>query len=321
MKSSGFIFVTCIVLFIFITIFTPGLSSAGTSNILVYLPSYNFDIVNEGSSSAPQTFTIFNMRKANLLIKTIALTGTNASDFIIVNDNCSNQTLCPITICTVDVLFEPTSAGGMNANLSIPTYAPDVPIIEVSLSGIGVQSSYNTVTVLTPNGGEVIPSGSTCSIWWGAPPEAVNFDLWYSMDDGSNWANIANNVGGTSYNWVAPMPRSNLNECFVQVIGYDSYREVVGEDTSDAAYNIEVVKVISPNGGETLKSNSTWRITWKTNGNSTTCGKCTHLPQQGCRSNMAVDSNSSWQSRKLSMDSAFSWNCNNYWQNRSGVKG
>jgi hypothetical protein len=206
------------------------------------------------------------MKKTNLYIKKIALTGTNASDFSIVNDKCSGQTHCPISICTVDVLFEPTSAGGMNANLSIPTDAPDAPIIDVSLSGIGVQSSYNAVTVLTPNGGEVIPSGSTCSIWWGAPPEAVNFDLWYSIDNGSTWENIANNVGGTSYNWVAPMPRSNLNECLVQVIGYDSYREVVGEDTSDAASNIEVVKVTSPNGGETLKSNRTWRITWKTNG-------------------------------------------------------
>lgn len=266
MKFGESIFFTCIVLFIFITIFIPGLSSAGSSDILVYLPSYDFDIVNVGSPSAPQTFTIFNMRRANLVIKTIALTGTNASDFSIVNDNCSGQTLWPKSICTVDVVFEPTSAGSKNASLTIATNAPDVPIIDVSLSGIGVQSSYNTVTVLTPNGGEAIPSGSTHTIWWGAPPEAVNFDLLYSVDNGSTWVNIANNVAGTSYNWVVPIPRSNLNECLVQVIGYDSSGGVVGEDISDATFTIEVVKVTSPNGGETLTSNSTWRITWKTNG-------------------------------------------------------
>jgi len=266
MKFRESIFFTCIVLFIFITIFIPGLSSAGPSDILVYLPSYDFDIVNVGSSSAPQTFTIFNMKKANLAIKTIALTGTNASDFSKQNDKCSGKTLLPISICTVDVVFKPACLCNKNASLTIPTNAPDAPIIDVSLSGIGVQTSYNTVTVLTPNGGEVIPSGSTCTIRWGAPPEAVNFDLFYSIDNGSTWVNIANNVAGTSYNWVVPMPRSNLNECLIQAIGYEPSEEVVGEDTSDATSTVEVVKVTSPNGGETLKSNSTWNITWKTNG-------------------------------------------------------
>jgi hypothetical protein len=254
-----------IILFIFITIFIPRLSSAGPSDILVYLPSYDFDIVNVGSPSAPQTFTIFNMRRSNLVIKTITLTGTNASDFSIVNDNCSSQALWAKSICTVDVAFEPTSSGSKNASLTISTNAPDVPIIDVSLSGIGVQSSYNTVTVLTPNGGEALSSGSVYTIWWGAPPEAVDFDLLYSIDNGSTWVNIANNVAGRSYNWVVPIPQTNLNECLVKVIGYDSSGGVVGEDTSDATFTIEVVKVTSPNGGETLTANSTWGITWKTN--------------------------------------------------------
>ena len=121
-----------IVLLIFITIFIPRLSSAGPSDILVYHPSYDFDMVNVGSPSAPQTFTIFNMSKDNLVIKTITLTGTNASDFGIVNDNCSGQALWLKTICTVDVVFEPTSSCSRNASLTIPTNASDVPIIDCS---------------------------------------------------------------------------------------------------------------------------------------------------------------------------------------------
>lgn len=40
---------------------------------------------------------------------------------------------------------------------------------------------------------------------------------------------------------------------------------MVGEDISDKPFTIEVVRVESPNGGETIKSGSTWTIMWKTN--------------------------------------------------------
>ncbi len=206
------------------------------------------------------------MRSIGLIIEPITVTGTNNPDFSIVNDNCSGKVLWPKSICMVDAVFEPISSGSKNASLTFATNDPDVSKIDVSLTGIGVQSSYNTVTVLTPNGGEVMPSGSIHTIWWGASLEAVNFDLLYSIDNGSTWINIAKNVAGTSYNWVLPIPQSNLNRCLVQVIGYDSSGGIVGKDISDATFAIEVIKITSPNGGETLISNSTWRIRWRTNG-------------------------------------------------------
>jgi hypothetical protein len=51
----------------------------------------------------------------------------------------------------------------------------------------------------------------------------------------------------------------------VKVIGYDSNGTPIGEGISNKPFTIEVVRVTSPNGGETLTSGNTLTIQWKTN--------------------------------------------------------
>ena len=109
--------------------------------------NYNFGNIVVGSSSGAQTFTITNTGTANLIVGTITLTGTDPTQFSKQNDNCSGQTVAPSGTCTVQAVFSPTSAGGMNANLSIPS---NVPTVNVPLSGTGTvpissvsPSSYN----------------------------------------------------------------------------------------------------------------------------------------------------------------------------------
>lgn len=91
-----------------------------------------------GFDSEPQTFTISNTTLGNVAIDSVSLTGTNPSDFIIHNDNCSGQTLAPAGTCTVQVVFLPTSAGQKTANLSIHYGDPDTATLDVPLSGTGV---------------------------------------------------------------------------------------------------------------------------------------------------------------------------------------
>ena len=157
----------------------------------------------------------------------------------------------------------------------------------MSLNGTGI----NTVTVVTPNGGEIIPSGSTYAIQWGAPSNAVKFDLKYSINNGSTWKTIASKVTGTSYDWHVPVPSNNKTSCLVKVIGFDSSGKKVGEDISDSAFTIEVVKVTSPDGGEILKSGNTRAITWRTNGTDKTRGKCKTLLQHKWRGFLESDKN------------------------------
>ena len=124
------------------------LSGTGTVPISSVFPtSFNFGAVIVGSSSGAQTFTVSNTGTANLVIGTITFTGTDPSQFSKQIDNCSGQTVAPSGSCTVQAVFSPTSAGGKNASLSIPSNAPTV---NVPLSGTGTvpgsgvsPSSYN----------------------------------------------------------------------------------------------------------------------------------------------------------------------------------
>ena len=122
------------------------------------------------------------------------------------------------------------------------------------------------IVVLNPNGGEIIPSGSTYVIKWAAPSNVVKFDLKYSLNNGTAWKPIASKVTGTSYNWTVPIPLNNKKKCLVKIIGYNASNMNVGQDRSDGTFTIEVIRVTSPNGGESLTHANAWTIRWQTNG-------------------------------------------------------
>jgi len=125
---------------------------------------------------------------------------------------------------------------------------------------------YGPLKLTSPNGGEVIPSGSPFTIQWAAAPEAVDFKLKSSMDNGNTWKPIASGITDTSYGWTVPTPRKNKTQCLVKVIGYDDSEEKVATDESNSAFTIAVVEVTSPNGGETLLSGTPYAIEWETYG-------------------------------------------------------
>ncbi len=157
-----------------------------------------------------------------------------------------------------------TTIAGINTSVSPETSTASV--INTSLSITDICDFGNML--LSPNGAEVVPSGSTYSIQWVAPPEAARFDIGYSLDNGAvgTWKLIASNLTSYSYNWTVPALDRNNNTCRVGVRGYNASGGVVGTDISDNPFNIEVVKLTYPNGGETLISGNTYQITWQTNG-------------------------------------------------------
>jgi hypothetical protein len=127
--------------------------------------------------------------------------------------------------------------------------------VETGWTSLGSQSTVKCVHLLNPNGGEIIPSGSSgYDIQWEATPVAESFDLFYSLDGGEGWTSIAKDVRNTIYPWTVPKTVGNKKACLVRVIGYDGTRtKKIGSDASDKPFTIEVVKLTSPNGGETLK--------------------------------------------------------------------
>ncbi|HYA12394.1 MAG TPA: lectin like domain-containing protein, partial [Thermodesulfovibrionales bacterium] len=128
--------------------------------------------------------------------------------------------------------------------------------------------TQTSVALLNPNGGEVIPSGSTYEVQWKAPSNAVSFSLLYSLDNGRTWKLIETGIKDKTFNWTVPIPRLNKRKCLLKVIGYDAFNVKLGSDISDAPFTIEVVKLASPNGGAGLTYTSgdyPLPITWATN--------------------------------------------------------
>src|SRR4030042_1550132 len=126
--------------------------------------SYDFGSLVIGNSSAPQTFTISNTGTADLVVSSIDL--SDITNYTIDKTGCGilPATITPGSSCTVTVTFSPLSTGQKPANLVINSDDPDTPTLKVLLSGTGI---YAGVTIITPNGSVIIPSGSTYDIQWG----------------------------------------------------------------------------------------------------------------------------------------------------------
>lgn len=118
--------------------------------------------------------------------------------------------------------------------------------------------------LLTPNGGEKLMTGSTYQITWGVPPTAVKFTLQYSINNGAVWKTIATNVTGTIYTWTVPPQTANKPNSLVKVIAYNAAGVQVGFDQSNAKFRMEVIRLTSPNGGESWNSGTVQPITWTT---------------------------------------------------------
>ena len=84
--------------------------------------------------SSRKTFTVSNTGVADLVVSTVVLSGSNASEFTIQNDGCSNKTFTPGQSFTFDAVFFPTSAGSKTANITISSTDPDSPQIALPLT-------------------------------------------------------------------------------------------------------------------------------------------------------------------------------------------
>jgi uncharacterized repeat protein (TIGR01451 family) len=124
------------------------------------------------------------------------------------------------------------------------------------------------VRMLSPNGGETVPSGLSQPVEWEAPPAAVTFKLHYSLDKGVTWKQISSfdPITGTSHEWSVPAFTKDKKACLVRVTGYNANNKKVGSDKSDTPFRIKVVGVDFPNGGDQLTSGTSYNITWTTNG-------------------------------------------------------
>jgi hypothetical protein len=127
-------------------------------------PSYNFGVVTVGSTTPAQIFTISNSGTSDLIVGTLAIGGTDAPLFTLQGNGCSGQTIHPGSSCTVGVSHYAQSAGNRSAALTIPSNAPDVPSLNVTLNALDV--TLFTLSVSKSGNGSVSsqPGGIDCGI-------------------------------------------------------------------------------------------------------------------------------------------------------------
>lgn len=109
-----------------------------------------------GTTSAAQIVTIRNSGTGDLRIGTLAVGGTNPTQYAITNTTCPNGPAAAVlpagNSCTVQVAFRPTSAGAKPATLTVSAtdavtsgghVAVTMPNVNVSMTGTGAQAAIS----------------------------------------------------------------------------------------------------------------------------------------------------------------------------------
>jgi hypothetical protein len=104
----------------------------------------NFPLQVVPTASTPQPLTLTNVGAKTLNISSIAINGTNASDFS--NSNGCGSSLAPGTNCSVDFTFTPAVIGQRSANVTFTDNSADT-MLTVGLAGTGVVSGPNATLV------------------------------------------------------------------------------------------------------------------------------------------------------------------------------
>jgi hypothetical protein len=142
----------------------------------------------------------------------------------------------------------------------------DLAIANRSSDNVSVLLNINaSITITSPNGGEEWEVSSIHDIAWASIGTSGTVGLEYSINNGSDWVEIiASTPDIGTYPWT--IPDNPSDSCLVRVCDTDKDPT----DVSDAIFNIPTpeLTVITPNGGENWKIDSTYNITWTSNGTS-----------------------------------------------------
>jgi len=108
-------------------------------------------------------------------------------------------------------------------------------------------------------------SGKQYQITWTNSTSISNVNIYYTADGGP-LQSIQNNVSASSgqYNWLVPPINSNN----VKIVIQDASNPLI-VDSSDNAFKVASLTVISPNGGENLRIGRNANISWSNSNNVT----------------------------------------------------
>jgi hypothetical protein len=123
-------------------------------------------------------------------------------------------------------------------------------------------SGGDSITIISPNGGEIFWIGTTQEITWTSTGSVGNVRIQYSTNNGASWKNIVNSTANDgSYFWTVPNDPST--QCLVLI---REASDLLPADVSNAVFSIAekgaTISLTSPKGGEAWQVGSKHDITW-----------------------------------------------------------
>ncbi len=153
-----------------------------------------------------------------------------------------------------------------------------------------------SLTVTSPNGGELWHAYSTHNITWNASG-ITNVKLEYSSDNGSSWNTITASVPAINGSYPWQVPDMTTSNCIIRVSNSTNSSM---NDQSDAVFGVDrlFINLFSPIGGEKWIAGSTHSVQWNSAG------------VLNIKVQFSTDNGSNWMEASPSMHAslgAYSW--------------
>jgi hypothetical protein len=122
------------------------------------------------------------------------------------------------------------------------------------------------ITITSPVADQVLPGCGTHQITWEQEGLQSYVKVYYSVDGGNTWVYVAEPYVGSNnyYNWTIPSSATDKFKVKVE----DSYNNTVKDSTANftVSKGVNVLTLLSPNGGEVFSSSMIQTINWETEG-------------------------------------------------------
>jgi hypothetical protein len=126
----------------------------------------------------------------------------------------------------------------------------------------GESGPVNTLTVLSPNGGENIVVGESYSILWETTGEISNVKIEFSTNGGSSWTSIIDNTSNDGlYSWTIPNSPSTASRVKISDTADNSIYDI-----SDGNFTIYAPSLDLNSLQTSYDVNETVNVTWETTG-------------------------------------------------------
>lgn len=121
------------------------------------------------------------------------------------------------------------------------------------------------LSLVAPNGGELLKSGSLFPITWNYK-NISSIDIEYSTDGGTIWNSIATMVDATTSPYYWTVPDINEQECLIRIKQSTDPDVVYAVSDESFAISNARLELLSPNGGELWYINDSTQIRWDSKG-------------------------------------------------------